>query len=191
MNKFKYAAALFAVLSAPAFAGNSATSQAQTQAQSSAANMGVNAVVQSYGGDIPDHTFGVLLNNPATVTPSSGFGWSPQNCGGSDSKTFSTLIGSFGESVAKEMLECNNRQDAILSVQLGMQRVAILRMYCFGSDANRMAYEAAGNVCPSSATAKGIPGAPVGPKIMATGYVPQTLYGKINADGTITYRSKR
>lgn len=123
---------------------------------------------------------------PNVYAPPSMFGGA-NNCGMSD--TFGlgiTGIGG-GASISKESVSCNAREDTAIAAKLGFMNVAQLRFFCFGEEANRMAYEAAGYACPSSATkTKGIEGAPVGPKFAVAPSVQQTFRGRINPDGTIT-----
>ena len=85
-------------------------------------------------------------------------------------------------------MNCNTREDTAIWAKLGLMDVATLRFACFGADENRKAFEAAGHVCPSSGTAEGIQGAPVGPEFLVATTLPRTLHGTINPDGTVTYR---
>jgi len=190
MNKIIIAAVLAIVVASPALAGTMATSSAQTQALSSAANQGVTnaTTISSYGAAAPDHLFSTVLAQPSMGTPSSAFGWSPNNCGASTTKTVSTPIVSWGKSDTHGMFECNRLQTASAALHLGLPEVARLVMFCFGADYARMAYEASGHVCPSSATAKGIPGAPVGPKFAVALTVPQTLRGTFQPNGRIKWK---
>jgi hypothetical protein len=162
----------------------------QTQAASTVSNQGAtgNSAVTFEGTQYPTttHNYGT----PMIYGAPSAFGFSPSNCGGSDTLTVGTPIGGFAGSHAKPMYDCNVRQDTVMLYQLGLREAAKLRMVCFGSDANRQAYEAAGGVCPATGTAKGIAGAPVGPKFEPAPQVAKTLYGTINADGTVTYHQK-
>lgn len=176
-------------LSGTAFAHTTANSSASTQAQAASANMGNNQSTTFEGTNIPTttHNYGT----PVIYGTPSAFGFSPTNCGASSTKTVGTPWAGFSSSDTHGMFDCNTREDGKLMWQMGMHQAARLRIVCFGSDANRKSFEASGGVCPSSATAKGIPGAPVGPKIMAAPQVAKTLYGTINADGTITYRDKK
>lgn len=127
-----------------------------------------------------------VSTTPNVYAPPSMFGGS-NNCG--QSNTFGagiTGIG-IGGSVASESDACNAREDTSVAAKLGYMNVAQLRFFCFGEEANRMAYEAAGYACPASATkTKGIEGAPTGPKFAVAPSVQQTMRGRINSDGTIT-----
>lgn len=126
-----------------------------------------------------------VSTTPNVYAPPSMFGGA-NNCG--TSSTFGagiTGIG-LGGSVAGESDACNAREDTGIAAKLGYMDVAKLRFFCFGEEANRMAYEAAGYSCPSSGTTKGIEGAPTGPKFYAAPAVERTMRGRINADGSIT-----
>lgn len=186
MKKIAFAAAVAIVLTAPAFANSTnASSSASTQAQSAAANLGNNQSTTFQGTQVPTttHNYGT----PMIYTAPSAFGFSQDNCAGSDTMTIGTPFGGIGGSKAKPMFDCNVRQDTRVLWQLGLHKAAMLRMVCFGSDAVRMAYEAAGNSCPSSGTAKGIAGAPVGPKFEVAQAVPSTMRGTIQPDGSIKW----
>jgi len=187
MNKIKFVAALAIVACTPAFAGTTASSMAQTQAASTVSNQGAtgNSRVTFEGTQYPTttHNYGT----PMIYGAPSAFGFSPSNCGGSDTLTVGTPIGGFAGSHAKPMYDCNVRQDTVMLYQLGLHQAAKLRMVCFGSDANRQAFEASGGVCPSSATAKGIAGAPVGPRFEVAQVVPKTMRGTIQPDGQIKW----
>jgi hypothetical protein len=185
MNKIKFVAAIAIVAATPAFAGTTASSNASTQAQSAAANMGNNQSTTFEGSHYPTttHNYGT----PMIYTAPSAFGFSQDNCAGSDTMTVGTPFGGIGGSKAKPMFDCNVRQDTRVLWQLGLHKAAMLRMVCFGSDAVRMSYEASGGVCPASGTAKGIPGAPVGPKFAIAQVVPQTMRGTIQPDGSVKW----
>ena len=186
MNKTILVAAVAIVFASPAFAQSTASSAASTSAQSAAANLGNNQSTTFQGTQVPTttHNYGT----PMIYAAPSAFGFSSNNCGGSDTFTLGTPVAGIGGSHAKPMFDCNVRADTIVLWQLGLREAAKLRMVCFGSDAVRMAYEAAGNVCPSSATAKGVAGAPVGPKFEVAAVVPKTMRGTINADGSVTWK---
>lgn len=77
-------------------------------------------------------------------------------CMGSDSATVAVTGFGIGGSSSRESSFCNPREDAAVAFRLGMVDVARMRMFCFGADENRMAYEAAGHRCPVTATARGI-----------------------------------
>ena len=123
---------------------------------------------------------------PNVYVAPSMFGGSSENCGNSDSIAGSFTGFGFGVSKSDESIQCNDRRDTSTAWNLGFQDVARMRFFCFGQDVNRMAYEASGYVCPSSATAKGIEGVPVGPKFFAGDYVGKTLRMRINQDGSVT-----
>lgn len=128
---------------------------------------------------------------PSVYNAPSMFGYSNNNCGASDTMAVSITGFGIGGSKAGESVRCNTRQDVATAWNLGLKDVALLRFACFGEPENRMAYEAAGNACPSSGTAKGIEGAPVGPKFAVAPAMPATLHGRVNSDGTVTYRSTK
>lgn len=122
---------------------------------------------------------------PNVYAPPSMFGGA-NNCMGSDTFGVGATGWGFGGSKSSESVNCNTREDTAIWAKLGMMDVATLRFACFGADENRKAFEAAGHVCPSSGTAEGIQGAPVGPEFRVAGSVPRTLRMRINQDGTIT-----
>lgn len=98
---------------------------------------------------------GSVNTTPSAYVPPSMFGGA-NNCGYSD--TFAAGVTGIvaGGSKSGESVPCNARQDASVSVALGYQDVARMRFFCFGEAANRMAFEASGYLCPSTATAKGL-----------------------------------
>lgn len=127
-----------------------------------------------------------VSTTPNVYAPPSMFGGA-NNCG--SASTFGAGLTGFGigGSIASESEACNAREDTAVAAKLGYMNVAQLRFFCFGEEANRMAYEAAGYACPSSATkTKGIEGAPTGPKFAVAPQVQQTMRGRINPDGTVT-----
>lgn len=95
-----------------------------------------------------------VATTPPVYTAPSMFGQG--TCG--QSNTFGASITGFGigGSSASDDPYCNARSDAQAAVFLGLAEVAKVRLFCFGADANRMAYEAAGNVCPEGSTAKSL-----------------------------------
>lgn len=99
---------------------------------------------------------GRIATTAPVYTPPSMFGGA-NNCGMSNTAGFSVTGFGIGGSSASESDNCNAREDTAIAYKLGMQDVARMRFLCFGADANRMAYEATGGVCPKGATAKGIP----------------------------------
>lgn len=88
------------------------------------------------------------------------------NCGKSDTFGLGKTGAAFGFAIAGESDPCNDREDTGIAYKLGDREIARMRFYCFGADKNRMAFEAVGNVCPATATAKGlannVAAAPVG-----------------------------
>lgn len=127
---------------------------------------------------------------PNVYAPPSMFGGA-NNCMGSDTFGVGATGWGFGGSKSSESVNCNTREDTAIWAKLGFMDVAALRFACFGADENRQAFEAAGHACPSSATAEGIEGAPVGPKFLVAPAVVSTMRGRINADGTVTYDQPR
>lgn len=99
---------------------------------------------------------GRIATTPPVYTPPSMFGGA-NNCGMSDTAGLSVTGFGIGGSRASESANCNAREDTAIAYKLGLPDVAKMRFLCFGADANRMAYEATGGVCPRGATAKGIP----------------------------------
>lgn len=86
---------------------------------------------------------------PHVYAPPSGFGYSNNNCGASDTMAVSITGFGIGGSKAGESIRCNTRQDVATAWNLGLQDVAILRFACFGEPENRQAYLAAGYSCPA------------------------------------------
>lgn len=165
--------------------GQTAGSTAQSQTRSDAGAMAATGAITFEASDIPDsqrvHTTPSVYNAP------SMFGYSQNNCGASDTMAVSVTGFGFGGSKAGESIRCNTRQDVATAWNLGLQQVAVLRFACFGEPENRMAYEAAGYACPSSGTAKGIEGAPVGPKfLVASANVQATMHYRIQQDGSVS-----
>lgn len=126
-----------------------------------------------------------VSTTPNVYAPPAMFGGA-NNCG--QSNTFGAGITGFGigGAVASESDACNAREDTAIAAKLGFMDVAQLRFFCFGLAENRMAYEAAGYMCPSSGTAQGIEGAPVlaarleQPRNMST-----TERYRVTTDGTV------
>lgn len=127
-----------------------------------------------------------VSTTPNVYIPPSMFGGA-NNCGTSNSIGIGVTGFGFGGSHASESDACNAREDTTMAARLGYEDVAQLRFFCFGEEANRMAYEAAGYVCPSSGTAPGLASAPVGPAIAVAPSVQLSMRGRINQDGSITY----
>lgn len=92
---------------------------------------------------------------PTMIAPPSMFGGA-NNCGQSDTLTGVVTGFGIGGSKASEGQGCTAREDTSIAYKLGYKDVADMRFFCFGTDANRMAWEATGRTCPSSATAKGL-----------------------------------
>lgn len=161
--------------------GQSANGLAQSGSASDAGAMAHNTVVFEAAEQRGRTT---IFATPPIYTAPSTVSMSPYNCGGSDTMTIGTPWGGFGGSSVEELPDCMAQANAVMAWKMNMQDVAILRLWCFGSDANRMAFEASGRACPSSATAKGIPGAPVGPKFAVAPAM--TLTGRIGPNG-VTY----
>lgn len=126
-----------------------------------------------------------VSTTPNVYAPPAMFGGA-NNCGQSNTVGMGFTGFGIGGAVASESDACNAREDTSVAYRLGYQDVAVLRFFCFGEEANRMAFEAAGHVCPSSATTKGIEGAPVGPKFAVAPAVPETIRMRINQDGSVT-----
>lgn len=137
-----------------AFAGTAAAQSSNGVGQ---ATSGAEAGAKAMTGPI---TFGAsdpatrVSTTPPVYTAPSMFGQG--TCG--QSNTFGASITGFGigGSSASDDPYCNARSDAQAAVFLGLAEVAKVRLFCFGADANRMAYEAAGNACPEGSTAKSL-----------------------------------
>lgn len=178
-------ALLLALASLPAFASGTANAVGHSSSDSGA--MAATGPITFEGSQQRGTTTAYVT--PPIYTAPSAFSLSPYNCGGADTLTVGTPWVGGGTSHAKTMPDCSGQANALLAMKMGMMQVAILRAWCFGTDANRMSYEAAGHICPASATAKGIPGAPVGPKFAVAKTVEPTVrHGTINADGTTTWK---
>lgn len=98
---------------------------------------------------------GRISTTAPVYTPPSMFGGA-NNCGMSNTIGIGMTGFGIGGSSASESANCNAREDTAIAYKLGMQEVAQMRFFCFGADANRMAYEAVGGRCPIGSTAKGI-----------------------------------
>lgn len=98
---------------------------------------------------------GRIATTPPVYTPPSMFGGA-NNCGMSNTLGIGMTGFGFGGSSASESANCNAREDTAIAYKLGMQDVAKMRFFCFGADANRLAYEASGGVCPEGSTAKSL-----------------------------------
>lgn len=131
----------------------STDSQANSSSASDAGAVAATGAITFEASPQRGHTS--ISTTPAVYVPPSMFG-GQNNCGMSDTASVSVTGFGFGGSRATESDACNTRQDTATAWNLGLKDVAILRFMCFGEDANRMAYEAAGNRCPEGATAKGL-----------------------------------
>lgn len=122
------------------------------------------ANVTSGGAAIIDLSFGGseqrksqrIHTTPNVYAPASMFGGA-NNCGQSNTIGVGFTGFGIGGSMAGESDACNAREDTSIAYKLGYKEVADMRFFCFGEDVNRMAYEATGRRCPSTATAKGLP----------------------------------
>lgn len=119
-----------------------ANSGSASDAGAAAHNMNVFEAAQ------PHRTQRVHTTPPVYTAP-SGFGYSNNNCGASDTMAVSITGFGIGGSKAGESVRCNTRQDVATAWNLGLQDVAVLRFACFGEPENRLAYEAAGYSCPA------------------------------------------
>lgn len=145
------------IIVAAILAAAASTAGAQSSNGVGQATSGSEAGAQASTGAI---TFGAadparrVATTPPVYTAPSMFGQA--TCG--QSNTFGASITGFGigGSSASDDPYCNARSDAQAAVFLGLHEVAKIRFLCFGADANRMAYEAVGGVCPLGSTAKGI-----------------------------------
>src|SRR5690606_25487858 len=73
------------------------------------------------------------------------------NCGQSNTMGVGVTGFGIGGSVASESSACNSREDTATAYKLGYKDVADMRFFCFGEDENRLAWEATGHSCPSTA----------------------------------------
>lgn len=88
-----------------------------------------------------------IHTTPNVYTAPSMFGGS-NNCGKSNTLGVGVTGFGIGGSMAGESVACNAREDTATAYRLGYQEVAVVRFFCFGEEANRLAYEAAGHACP-------------------------------------------
>lgn len=95
-----------------------------------------------------------VSSTPPVYVPSAFV--SPGTCGMTDGGAVAITGFGGGFSKSRESDYCNARQDTATAWNLGYQDVAALRFFCFGSDENRMAFEASGRACPEGSTAKGL-----------------------------------
>lgn len=153
------------------------------QAASDAGAFASTGAITFEGSNVPGSQ--KVHTTPNVYAPPSMFGGA-NNCMGSDTFGVGATGWGFGGSKSSESVNCNTREDTAIWAKLGLMDVATLRFACFGADENRKAFEAAGHVCPSSGTAKGLDEAPVGPAITVAPSVQQTIHMRINQDGTVT-----
>jgi len=172
-----------AIISAPGI-GFAQVIDAQGRSSSDAGAVAQTGNITFEGSPYPS-TQRVHTTPPVYVAPSM-FGPSNNNCGVSDTMSVSVTGFGIGGSKASESDYCNTRQDVATAWNLGLHDVARMRFLCFGEDVNRKAYESVGGICPSSATATGIAEAQVGPAIMASAQVQETIRMRVNPDGTVT-----
>lgn len=95
--------------------------------------------------EAPDHQR--VHTTPNVYTAPSMFGGS-NNCGKSNTLGVGVTGFGIGGSMASESVACNAREDTATAYRLGYQEVAVVRFFCFGEEANRLAYEATGRTCP-------------------------------------------
>lgn len=126
---------------------------ANSQSASDAGAMAQTGAITFEASDPRRHTS--VSTTPSVYIAPSMFGGS-NNCGQSSTAGVSVTGFGIGGSMASESAACNDREDTATAWNLGLQDVARLRFFCFGQDANRKAYEAAGNRCPDGATAQGL-----------------------------------
>lgn len=146
-----------AIILAAVLAVTSGTAVAQSSNGVGQATSGSQSGSQATTGPI---SFGAadpatrVSTTPPVYTAPSMFGQG--TCG--QSSTFGASITGFGigGSSASADPYCNARSDAQAAVFLGMAEVARMRFFCFGADANRLAYEATGGTCPEGSTAKSL-----------------------------------
>ncbi len=140
-------------------AGSSSTSNAQGSANSSAQSgtvsndVGLNA--QMGMGNITFEGSTQQKHQSISTTPNvymapSMFGGA-NNCGQSNTMGVGVTGFGIGGSVASESSACNAREDTATAYKLGYKDVADMRFFCFGEDENRLAWEATGHRCPSTA----------------------------------------
>lgn len=91
-----------------------------------------------------------ISTTPNVYTAPSMFGGA-NNCGQSNTMGVGVTGFGIGGSVATESTACNAREDTATAYKLGYKDVADMRFFCFGEDENRLAWEATGHRCPSSA----------------------------------------
>jgi len=138
-----------------ASAGSNATGNANASSQSGTAEVGVGVSAQMGMGNITFEGSSQRKNQNISTTPNvyiapSMFGGS-NNCGQSNTMGVGVTGFGIGGSVATESSSCNAREDTATAYKLGYKDVADMRFFCFGEDRNRLAWEATGRTCPSTA----------------------------------------
>ncbi len=129
-----------------------ATSGANATSQSGVMNNQMGQAAQMHMGNV---TFGDsqvpdnqrIHTTPTIYTAPSVFGGS-NNCGKSNTMSVGVTGFGIGGSMASESVACNAREDTATAYRLGYQEVAVVRFFCFGEEANKLAYEASGRTCP-------------------------------------------
>lgn len=129
-----------------------ATSGANANSQSGIMDNQMGQAAQMHMGNI---TFGDsqvpdnqrVHTTPTIYTAPSVFGGS-NNCGMSNTMSVGVTGFGIGGSMASESVACNAREDTATAYRLGYQEVAVVRFFCFGEEANKLAYEASGRTCP-------------------------------------------
>ena len=143
---------LFATLLAASSVSMAQTtgSNAVGQSAADAGAMAQTGAITFEAGNQRRHTS--VSTTPHVYVPPSMFGGA-NNCGTSNSIGIGVTGFGFGGSHASESDACNAREDTTIAARLGYEDVAKLRFFCFGEQANRLAFEAAGYTCPGSAAA--------------------------------------
>ncbi|MFA5702139.1 MAG: hypothetical protein WC982_01345 [Advenella sp.] len=139
-----------------AVSSSGAVSGAMSSSGNMSADSGANAIVGLTFEGAEQRKSQRIHTTPNVYAPSSMFGGA-NNCGQSNTIGVGFTGFGLGGSVAGESDACNAREDTSIAYKLGYKEVADMRFFCFGEDVNRMAYEATGRRCPSTATAKGLP----------------------------------
>lgn len=134
-------------------AASNATGSANSSSQSGTAQVGVSS--QMGMGNITFEGSSQREHQSVSTTPNvyiapSMFGGS-NNCGQSNTMGVGVTGFGIGGSVASESSSCNAREDTATAYKLGYKDVADMRFFCFGEDENRLAWEATGRTCPSTA----------------------------------------
>ena len=140
-------------ISAGSEASSNATGSANATSQSGMAQVGVTS--QMGMGNITFEGSSQRKHQSVSTTPNvyiapSMFGGA-NNCGQSNTMGVGVTGFGIGGSVASESDACNAREDTATAYKLGYKDVADMRFFCFGEDANRLAWEATGRTCPSTA----------------------------------------